>query len=74
MMQLRETAIKHEATAETLNNQVRSLQQQLLESERKGQRGLLARAAEGATPGTQGITREAELVISGLKDELNQVL
>ena len=35
MQQLREATIKHEATVQTLNNQIRSLQQQLLESERK---------------------------------------
>jgi septal ring factor EnvC (AmiA/AmiB activator) len=35
MQQLREASIKHEATVQTLNNQIRSLQQQLLDSERK---------------------------------------
>ena len=35
MQQLREAMIKHEATVQTLNNQIHSLQKQLLESERK---------------------------------------
>jgi predicted nucleic acid-binding Zn-ribbon protein len=35
MQQLREATIKHEATVQTLNNQIHSLQKQLLESERK---------------------------------------
>lgn len=70
MQQLREATIKHEATVQTLNNQIRSLQQQLLESERKGQRGVL-RPAEGAATG-EGISREAELVIAGLREELSQ--
>lgn len=71
MTQIREASIKYEAKAETLDNQVRSLQQQLLESERKGQRGLIGTSG-GASAATQGISREAELIISGLKDELNQ--
>jgi hypothetical protein len=96
MQQLREATIKHEATVQTLNNQIHSLQKQLLESERKvpgavaalfwwsviwvvdrglslqGQRGVLRPAAEGAATG-EGISREAELVIAGLREELSQV-
>jgi len=95
---LRETIIKHETTVQMLNEQIRSLQNQILEIGKKvpastithyschrpphhsSQNKTLARILPSSSPSgsedpasSEGLTKEADHIISGLREELDQV-